>query len=316
MSRTGVIIANTGSPSEPTPEAVRTYLREFLTDPRIRPMNPLVWNVILNAFILPKRAVASANKYAAIWEDGGSPLDVRMRSLARRLDAACGEDVDVRAASCYGSHTMQEALIELRENDCDRVVVIPLYPQSAFSTTGVVHDRLHAALLDMDWSPELVFIDRYFDNEAYVEAIANSIVSAGFENGDKLLMTFHSIPMRDIEAGDSYDVQTHATAHAIASKLQLASGQWGSGFQCRFDKSRAWLGPSTSEVIDGLLGGTGRLFVVAPNFSIDCLETFHNIDTVLREQVEDGGRIDSFHYVGCLNDSGAHVELLRSIIER
>lgn len=316
MGTTGVIIANTGSPSEPTPEAVRAYLREFLTDPRIRPMNPLLWNVILNAFILPKRAVASANKYAAIWEDGGSPLDVRMRSLAAKLDEACGENVIVRPASCYGSPTMRDALVELREGGCDRVVVIPLYPQSAFSTTGVVHDKMHSALLDMDWAPELIFIDRYFDTDAYIDALADFIVDAGFEPGDKLLMTFHSIPMRDIEAGDTYDVQTHETAHAIANRLQLESGSWASGFQCRFDKNRAWLGPSTNEVLDGLLDGSARLFVVAPNFSIDCLETFHDIDMVLRKSIEDGGRAESFHYVGCLNDSDAHVELLRGIIER
>lgn len=313
MGRTGVILANTGSPTEPVPEAVRDYLRDFLTDPRIRPMNPIAWNLILNAFILPKRSVASANKYAAIWEDGGSPLEVRMHSLARKLEDG-HEDVFVRAAGSYGSPSMRKALSELHDEGCERIIAIPLYPQSAHSTTEVVRDKLTAALQDMSWEPDLCFVDSYHERDAYVESIAKAILDAGFTSDDKLLMAFHSIPMRDIRNGDTYDAQANATARALAKALRLEEGQWCIGFQSRFDKSRKWLGPATSEALEDLADSSSRLFVVAPNFSIDCLETFHDIDEAMRRRVEDEGMFESFHYVACLNDSDAHVALLRGII--
>lgn len=313
MTRTGVVIANTGSPAAPTPEAVRSYLRDFLTDPRIRPMPAPVWNLVLKAFILPRRSVASAAKYASVWEDGGSPLDVRMRSLAHKLDAACGEDVVVRHAMSYGSPSMASALESLREAGCGRVVAVPLYPQTAFSTTDVVRDKLHAALRDMGWHPDVRFVEGYCDDGAYLDAVAGSVREAGFAPGDRLLVAFHSIPLRDVRNGDAYGEQAHETAEAVARRLGLEDGQWDIGFQSRFDKGRAWLGPFTSEVLGPLAEGPGRLFAVAPNFSVDCLETLYDIGTVLRGRVEsERGR--TFAYVPCLNDSEAQVELLRGIV--
>lgn len=315
MSKSGIVIANTGSPAEATPEAVRTYLQEFLTDPRICPMPAVLWNVILNAFILPRRSVTSAAKYERIWEPGGSPLAVRMASLAQKLDAASGDATSVRYAMSYGSPSMKDALRELREDGCTELAVISLYPQSAFSTAGVVQDKLQVALDALDWHPPLRFVERYAERDEYLDAIVASIVNAGFTEDDKLLMTFHSIPMRDIRNGDTYDEQACATAEAVAERLGLAADQWALGYQSRFDKSRAWLGPTTGEALDAL-GSTERLFVVAPNFSIDCLESIYDIDRVLRERVLDAQLAHSFHYIPCLNDTDAHVRLLQTIIEK
>lgn len=318
MPRHGVIIANTGSPDAPTPKAVREYLSEFLVDPRIRPMHPLVWGMILNAFILPKRGVASAHKYEQIWTDGGSPLKVHMESLARKLQGALGEGFAVRYAMSYGSPSMKGALEGLRDAGCEKVTVVALYPQSAYSTSYVVEDKLREGLDALGWEPEVGFVREYSERPLYYEAVARSISDAGFQpERDQLLMAFHSIPMKDIKAGDTYADQVELSGKMIAERLGAPDESWQVGFQSRFDKSRAWLGPTTTEVL-GRLDGGRRLFVVTPNFSIDCLETLYDIEVELRDAwfaANPGANGADFIYVPCLNDSEAQVGLLRSIVE-
>lgn len=317
MTKQGIIIANTGSPTTPTPDAVRSYLSEFLTDPRICPINPVVWKLILNAFILPMRSRTSAEKYQRIWTEQGSPLLAGMASLASKLEAELN-DTPVRVAMSYGNPSMTEALKELRNDGCDQLVVIPLYPQGAFSTTKVVEDKLHDALEALDWNPDLRFIEGYSDHDLYLDAIAASVRNAGFTDGDALLMTFHSIPMKDVNAGDVYADLANETARAVAARLGLGQERWRIGFQSRFD-SRAWVGPFTAEAVGQLQLNDSRLFVVAPNFSIDCLETFYDINEVkCREWAQSAGstRSDAFVYVPCLNDSDAHVALLKALIEK
>ncbi len=343
MAKLGIIIANTGSPDAPEPEAVKRYLREFLTDPRICPMNPFVWKLILNAFILPRRCVASAEKYRHIWMPDGSPLTVGMTSLAQKLEANLSEATKsedegdavtgtfapvVRCAMNYGSPSLKESLEDLRREGCNEIIVIPLYPQSAFSTTEAVLDRISKALADLDWHPTLVEVRGYSEHPLYVSAITDSIRASDFDSasGDRLLFAFHSIPIADIDAGDTYGDQAHATAEAIANDLSLTPNDWGIGFQCRFDKSRSWLGPFTMETLKHLVGDgsiSRRLFVVAPNFSVDCLETLYDIEVELREVyhaqalaagVSESTTAINLHYIPCLNDSDAHVRLLNALV--
>lgn len=314
MTKRGIIIANTGTPNAPTPDAVRGYLSEFLSDPRICPINPIAWKLILNAFILPRRSRTSAEKYRRIWTEHGSPLLANMTSLAGKLEAGL-DGTPVRVAMSYGSPSMAEVLRELRAAGCDRLTVIPLYPQGASSTTKVVEDKLYGALSALEWSPDLDFVEGYCDHDLYLGAIAASVRDAGFADGDSLLVTFHSIPMKDVNAGDAYADLAKETAQAVADRLGLGPDRWRVGFQSRFD-SRVWVGPFTAEVLGQLPVGEGRLFVVAPNFAIDCLETFYDIDDVMRrEWVESMGdeRSEAFVYVPCLNDSDAHVELLKAL---
>lgn len=283
-------------------------------DPRICPMPPAIWKVILNRFILPKRAVASAEKYAGIWQEAGSPLIATMDSLAHKLDESCGEDFEVRPAMSYGAPSIDEALGELRKIGCESLVVIPLYPQSALSTSSVVKDKLESALSALNWQPSLRFVESYSAHDGYLDAIADSIRQAGFRESDRLLMAFHSIPMRDISAGDTYAQQVTDTTSGIADRLGLSDDQWIVGFQCRFDKGRTWLGPFTNEAIDALGNGYERLFVVTPNFSVDCLETLYDVEVELRERLANTHESVELVYVPCLNDSSAQVELLRDII--
>lgn len=327
MSKKGVIIANTGSPDSPNVEAVKEYLAVFLADSRIRPMKSRMWDALLKHFILPKRSPYSASKYAEIWTDAGSPLSSSMQALACSLKetfASQSLDYTVRCGMSYGNPSISDALSHLHDAGCEEVCILPLYPQSAFSTTLVVKDKVHEALGSLDWNPALSFVNEYSSNPSYIQAIARSIEEAGFDAtcDDRLVFAFHSIPMSDIRNGDEYGELSHASAQSIASELGLADQQWDIGFQCRFDKSRAWLGPSITQVIQKMLQDChlkdGRLFVVAPNFAVDCLETLYDIDFELRSKVanmrDDAFSTDSFVYVPCLNASQMHVELLYEVI--
>lgn len=314
--RAGIILVNTGTPLEPTPEAVRGYLREFLTDPRICPMPPAVWKIILNAFILPRRSQASAQKYQMIWTDEGSPLAVAMGSLARKVDARL-EGTKVVHALSYSAPSIRDSLDELRTNGCESMLVVPLYPQSAYSTTKAVEGQVQRELAAMDWAPHVEVVDGYADEDGYIEAIASSIREAGLTQSDRLLMAFHSIPMKDVNAGDTYGEQVARTAEAVADKLNLSPDRWRIGFQSRFDKSRKWLRPYTPEALASFPDKGGRLFIVTPNFSVDCLETLYDIDIELKQWLlaEDSSLAEgSIVYVPCLNDSDTHAAVLCKII--
>lgn len=319
MGKTGILLLNTGSPVAPTSEAVASYLRSFLSDPRICPMNPHVWSFVLKRFIIPKRAPVSAGKYASIWTETGSPLDAITESLAGKLEATlsvAGMDAVVSHAMSYGSPSVGEALRGLADQGCDHIVAIPLYPQSAFSTTGAVRDKLDESLAMLERKPDLLFVENYYREDAYIDGIAETIKASGFGRGDegKLLFAFHPIPTSDIRDGDSYPEQTAWTAQAVANKLGITKCDWRIGYQSRFDKSRSWLGPSVNAVLEEFAESGSDLFVVAPNFSIDCLETLYDIDIVLRRRFEDAGC--TLHYVPCLNDLRNQIELLKELIAK
>ena len=313
----GVILANTGSPSEPTPEAVRVYLQEFLMDPRIRPMHSAFWNVLLKAFILPQRSMTSAEKYASIWTDDGSPLSAHMQSLARKLEDLLEGQALVRCAMSYGIPSMQDTLEELRADGCEQLVVIPLYPQSAFSTTKVVEDKLRSSLDALSFDPQVTFVQDYWHHDEYLDAITTSVRKAGFTERDALLLAFHSIPMKDVDTGDTYADQAYKTAIAITTRLNVVPERWRIGFQSRFD-NRKWVRPFVKESLkelDAVLDGD-RLFVVSPNFSIDCLETLFDIDISLRQDFLAAHYPEQFIHVPCLNDSDLHARILVALIKK
>ena len=326
--RCGVVLVNTGSPQAPTPRAVKAYLSRFLIHPRIAPMNRLVWWFILHLAILPRRSQASAQKYASIWTEKGSPFTVAHESLSRGVQeelTARGHSVSVQLAMSFSAPKLLEAIRHLRTEGCSSIVVLPLYPQSAFSTTGVVQDDLRGALRRTRWKDRCTCIDEYHLNSTYVRAIAASILHAGFdpESDDRLLFSYHSIPLSDIEHGDAYELQTSATSLAVAQELGLSRQAWTVAYQCRFDKNRDWLAPTTADVLDrwAQVGG-GRVFVVCPNFAADCLETLYDIDKVLgpaylQSRRDAGHPTDTsrFVYVPCLGKTRAHVQVLCDVLE-
>lgn len=213
--KVGIIIANTGTPEAPTRKAVKKYLSQFLMDPRICPMPRPVWWTLLHTTILRKRSRASAEKYQKIWTEEGSPLVAITASLERGLNdyyAEQGLPVVVRAGMSYGKPSLKRAVKELKEEGCTELVVLPMYPQSAFSTTGSVGDGVAKAVRRARFKGDVRLVDGYGEDATYVRAVAASIRNAGFseESGDRLLFSFHSIPLKDIEAGDTYELQTGA----------------------------------------------------------------------------------------------------------
>lgn len=322
-----MLLVNTGTPSEPRPGAVRKYLAKFLMDKRIAPMNRAGWWFILHLFILPKRGRASAEKYAKIWTDEGSPFTIAHQKLEAGLQSALsdeGFDAVVRCAMSYSEPFVPDCVRELKEAGCTRLVVLPLYPQSAYSTTGSVSDSVGRALKKARWDVPCGFIDNYHDDPTYIRAIAASLEHAGFvaDSDDKVLFSYHSIPLADIEAGDTYELQTGASSLQIAGELGLDRNRWTIGYQCRFDKSREWLSPYTRDVLARWAeADVGRVFFICPNFAVDCLETIYDIDHELKpfylDRVREAGRTpapDCFTYVPCLDRSRAHVRVLADVV--
>ena len=329
MPKRGILIANTGSPDNPSPEAVKRYLKHFLSHPRIVPMNPVIWGLILNCFILPKRSKASSRKYEAIWTDEGFTFvrdhDVLARKVAITLRER-GENAGVAFAMSFGSPSIATMLGRLREAGCDSVDVLPLYPQSAYSQAYIVADQVRDALAAMQWGVECRIIGDYSDNPVYLEAVADSVRRAGFDasKGDRLITGFHSIPRVDIENGDTYGETAKATAARLAKMLEIPRGQWAIGFQSRFDKGRKWLDPFIPEILGKWAeeGFKGRLFYVCPNFSVDCLETMYDVDMVTRFEWYDllssrGAELQegSFVYVPCLGKSDEHVNVIVDVLD-
>ncbi len=224
--RSGVLLVNTGTPTVPKPRAVRKYLAKFLMDKRIAPMNRAGWWFVLHLFILPKRGRASAEKYQKIWTDEGSPFTIAHQKLEAGLGAAFedeGLDVAVRCAMSYSDPSVLDCVRELKGAGCTRLIVLPLYPQSAYSTTGSVSDSVERALKKARWNVPCDFVDNYHDDPTYIRAIAASIEHAGFkvDSDDKVLFSYHSIPLVDIEAGDTYELQTGATSLQVARELGI-----------------------------------------------------------------------------------------------
>ena len=316
----GVLLVNLGTPDEPTPAAVRRYLKQFLWDPRVVELPRPLWWLILNGFILRFRPARSARAYRKIWTDEGSPLlrrceDIQaavQHTLARHLTG----DVHVALGMSYGNPSIAAALEQLHRHNTRRIVVLPLYPQYSGTTTGSVFDDVTRALSRRRWVPEFRFINHYHDAPGYIGALAASIREYWAKNGrgDKLLMSFHGVPRDTLESGDPYHCHCQKTARLLAEALDLDGDAWVIAFQSRVGRAE-WLRPYTDETIETLgKQGLGQLDVICPGFSADCLETLEEIaiqnDALFRES--GGGEI---RYIPALNARDDHVAFLSRLIE-
>ena len=327
---TGVLLVNTGSPSAATPAAVKRYLAQFLMDPNVRPMPAAAWWAILHAFILPKRKYASAAKYREIWTAEGSPLLAAAAHLASRTESRLRSELgvdapNVRAAMSYGEPDVASVLRDLRAAGVERLVAIPLYPQSARSTSGAVMRRVCEALRGMRWDPELVEVGSYADDPLYLDAVADIVRATGFDAAhDRIAFSFHSVPRPDVEAGDTYPQQVEDTCRALAGRLSVPAGSWICGYQSPFEDNRTWQDPFTVNLLGNAFeGGARDFYLLCPGFSLDCLETLYDVQHEFRPLVEraaaaaPGGATDHrFVYVPCLNAGNAHVNLISHLIQR
>lgn len=312
--RAAVLLANLGTPDAPETGPLRRYLREFLWDPRVVEVPRPIWWLILNLIVVPFRAPKSAEAYRRVWTERGSPLLFHTVDLARAMEREFERtmpSVKVYPAMRYGRPSIAEALERARADNVQRLIVLPLYPQYSATTTASVFDGLAQALARVRWLPELRMITQYYQDQAWVEAIADRITSHQAEHGvpDKLVFSFHGIPKRYLLDGDPYYCQCHASARRIAERLKLAPEQWLVTFQSRLGRAE-WLKPYTDKTLEQLgAAGTGHVQVVCPGFAVDCLETIDEIGVENREAFQDTGG-GTFSYIPALNSGADHARVL------
>lgn len=315
----GVLLVNLGTPDEPTPAAVRRYLGQFLSDPRVVETPRWIWWLVLHGFILRVRPMRSAAAYRKIWTPQGSPLLVHTKALAtavgKELAARRSTTVVVRPAMSYGQPSIEATLREMVDRGVQRIVVLPLYPQYSSSTTGSVFDEVSRVLSRRRWVPELRFINHYYDSPRYVAALAASIRDARevFGTGERLLFSFHGLPREMVDKGDPYYRQCQETATLVANRLGLGDGEWYVSFQSRVGRQE-WLRPYTDETLQQWgEGRMGKIDVVCPGFAVDCLETLEEIALQNAERyVAAGG--GELRYIPALNARDDHTSFLSDLI--
>jgi len=313
--RVGVLITNLGTPDEPQPSALRRYLAEFLSDPRVVNKPRWLWLPILHGIILRIRPARSAKAYQRVWTKEGSPLLAIGRKQQIGLQQKLTTDVPVVLAMRYGNPSIASGLESLRDQGVERIIVLPLYPQYAASTTASTFDAIASTWRHWWHLPELRMISDYHDRDSYINALANSIREYWSEHGqgEYLLLSFHGTPEAMRLAGDPYYDQCHKTAELLRHKLHLSSEQCLLTFQSRFGPE-AWLQPYTDKTLERLAGeGVKRVDVVCPGFSADCLETIDEMALENRELFLDAGGSD-FHYIPALNDRDDHLNALVELI--
>lgn len=318
IARIGVMLVNLGTPEAPTARALRPYLKQFLSDPRVVEIPRLVWWPILNGIILNTRPAKSAAKYASVWMPEGSPLKVhterQAKLLAEALIGAGHPDIEVTWAMRYGAPSIPDTLNRLRARGCDRILVLPAYPQYSSSTTGSVMDEVAHGLRHWRNLPEIRYVRSFQDDPGYIGALAQSVREHWAEHGepDKLVLSFHGVPRRTLELGDPYHCECLKTGRLVARALDLAPERALVTFQSRFGKAE-WLQPYTQPTLESLAkAGVRKVDVICPGFVSDCLETLEEIAMECRDAfLANGG--ESFRYIPCLNERNDWITALTDL---
>ena len=318
--KTGVLLTNLGTPDSPTSEALRRYLREFLSDPRVVEIPRIIWLCILHGIILRIRPKKSAKLYQSIWTDEGSPLLVISKKQKAKVESALiekyGDKVMVDVAMRYGNPSIAQALENFQENGVNNIVVLPLYPQYAGPTTGSTFDAVFTKIKTWRWIPSLHFQSGYHDHPLYISALVASITNHINSHGkpDKLIFSYHGMPKYFLEQGDPYYCFSHKTTRLVVEQLGLTADDYVMTFQSRFGKAE-WLKPYTDETLAALAKeGHQHVAIISPAFSADCLETLEELVHENREIfIEAGGK--EYHYIPALNDDELHIDTMIKLIE-
>jgi len=318
----GVLLVNLGTPTAPTAKAVRPYLAEFLSDPRVIEYPRWLWWLILHGVILRTRPARSAHAYARIWTDEGSPLRFRSEALAAALQAELARQrptgpIRVALAMRYGEPSVAHTIERLLRGGVRRLLVLPLYPQYSGASTGAVLDAVADSLKRLRWPPELRVVNDYHDDPKHIDALAQGIERWWSANGrgDKLLLSFHSIPERYVQAGDPYFHQCQTTTRLLRERLHINVDDVIISFQSRVGRER-WLQPYTDVTVRQLAAaGVKKLDVACPGFAVDCLETLEEIAMQNRDFfTAAGGQI--LRYIPALNDSAEQISSLAALVLR
>ncbi len=322
--KVGVLITNLGTPDAPTKGALKTYLKEFLSDPRVVEPPPArwLWKIILNVIILNTRPKKSAEAYQTVWGkhgDGSPLLDICIKqkeSMQKLFDKKAADQYIVELGMRYGNPSIGSALKKLEQQGCSKIIVLPLYPQYASATTGSTFDAVSEEIKKWRKVPELKFVNHYFEDERYINALADSVREFQNKNGkpDLLLMSYHGIPKRYFDNGDNYPCHCCKTTASLSSALELEAQSYKMTFQSRFGKEE-WVKDYTDETLKNLpKKGIKNVQVICPGFSADCLETIEEIEQENKDYfMEAGGK--KYQYIKALNDSPSHIKALCGIIK-
>ena len=313
--RTGLLLINLGTPDAPEPKAVKRYLKQFLSDPRVVEIPPLLWQPILRGIILNVRPKKSAHAYRQIWTAEGSPLAVITRTQAERLQRHMGDDILVDWAMRYGNPSIESRLRAMAEAGCDRILIAPLYPQYCGATTASVQDEVYRVLGDMRWQPAIRTLPPYHDDADYIAALRSLIerqLAALDFTPDLLLASFHGMPQRTLELGDPYHCHCRKTARLLGEAL---GREVAVSFQSRFGRAK-WLEPATDAALTEMAkSGVRHIAVTTPGFSADCIETLEEIALRAREIfLSQGGQ--KFAFLPCLNAEDEAIVMYGKILGR
>tara|TARA_X000001036_G_scaffold428409_1_gene458157 strand:+ start:51 stop:1043 length:993 start_codon:yes stop_codon:yes gene_type:complete len=319
FGKTGVLLINLGTPDSTGWWDIRKYLKEFLSDRRVIEVNPFVWQIILNLFILTFRPSKTAHAYKKIWrkESNESPLLFFTRQQAHKLKAILGsEKIIIDFAMRYGNPSIKSRLNKLKEEGCENIIILPLYPQYAAATTATVCDEVYRSLMMMRWQPSLQIIPHYESELTYIYALINSVEKKIKEidwKPDLIISSYHGIPKSYFDKGDPYYCYCHKTTRLMKEKFNKVEIQ--TTFQSRFGPQE-WLTPYTDKTLEGLPSkGIKNLLVICPGFASDCVETLEEINIQGRESfLKNGGK--NFDLIPCLNDNPDHIVLLQTLINR
>ena len=319
FGKTGVLLINLGTPDSTSWWDIRKYLKEFLSDRRVIEVNPVIWQIILNLFILTFRPSKTAHAYKKIWrkDTNESPLLYFTRSQAEKLNSKIGNDnLIVDFAMRYGNPSIKLKLNTLKDLGCENIIILPLYPQYAAATTATVCDEVYRSLMKMRWQPSLQIIPHYESETMYIEALVSSIEKKIKEiswKPDLILSSYHGIPKSYFDKGDPYQCYCQKTTRLMKEKFNNVEIQ--TTFQSRFGPQE-WLQPYTDKTLEELpKRGVKNLLVICPGFASDCVETLEEINIQGRETFMEGGG-KNFDLIPCLNDNEKHIELFQHIISK
>ena len=318
FGKTGVLIINLGTPDSTSWFDIRKYLKEFLSDRRVIEVNPFVWQIILNVFILNLRPSKTAQAYKEIWmkEKNVSPLLYYTQKQSEKLsNFISSENLIIDFAMRYGNPSIKSKITKLHEEGCENLVILPLYPQYAAATTATVCDEVYRTLMKMRWQPSLKIIPHYESNPLYIDALVNSINKKIKEiswKPDLIIASYHGIPKKYFDKGDPYHCYCHKTTRLISEKFDTIEIK--TTFQSRFGPQE-WLQPYTDKTLESLpKEGKKNVLTICPGFSSDCVETLEEILIQGKESFINSGGLN-FDMVPCLNDNDDHIVLLKSLIE-
>ena len=320
LAQTAVLLINLGTPEAPTASAVRRYLKEFLSDPRVVEIPRALWWLILNGIILNVRPKKSAAKYASVWMPEGSPLKVhteRQTKLLRGLLGEAGHHVVVDYAMRYGQPSIPATLSRLKAEGCTRILLLPLYPQFASSTTATAFDAAYAWAQKIRSQPEMRTVRNFADHPGYINALAASVREHWQHNprpdtSYRLIMSFHGVPRYTLDKGDYYHCECHKTGRLLAEALGLGKDDYKICFQSRFGRAE-WLQPYTAATLHELgKQGLQRVDMICPGFPADCLETLEEIAMEVKDEfIQAGGK--DYQYIPCLNERDDWIRALADI---